>query len=132
MRAMSLGLLLVLATVPSFALPIQGNIKVLLDEAKRPPARYVPARAGWNGPEAKPVKTSNATYDELRRESTPAELRQQFLAIAIPDWRIVLALAAAVVLLRSGAPRKRKSSGGKVLVFPTLPVITESDASQAA
>jgi hypothetical protein len=126
-----LATVVALCLSPSWALPIKPDIKVLLEEAKRPPVRFVPARAGWNGPEAKPAKTLNATYEQLRREASPGEVRKQFLAIAVPDWRLLLCLAFLILFLRWLRP-SRLHARDNVLVFPHIPSVVEADVSQAA
>src|SRR3954469_4414 len=95
----------------AFALPMKPDMKVLLDEAKRPPRRYIPARAGWNGPEEKSgAVVPNPVYDELRREPSPAEIRQQMLAVAVPDWRVLLVLGVLISFSRLALRSKRQRS----------------------
>ena len=101
-----------------WAFPMQPNIKVLLDQAKQPRPHYVPARAGWNGPEEKSADAvPNPTYDELRREPSAAEIRHQLLATAVPDWRVFSAILAMIVMLRS-IKSANPGRTGPILVFP--------------
>jgi hypothetical protein len=117
----------------AWAFPMQPNIKVLLDKAKQPRPHYVPARAGWNGPEEKSADAiPNPTYDELRREPSAAEIRQQLLATAVPDWRVCLAILTMIVTLRM-TKRIRLVRAGSILVFPsprgTQPASAVSEAA---
>jgi hypothetical protein len=120
----------------AWAFPMKPDIKLLLDQAKQPRQHYVPARAGWNGPEEKASDAApNATYDQLRREATPAELKQQLIAAAIPDWRIVLALMVMILGLRTMMrPRGEKRPLLNVIGFPVAPVNVRqaTDAAEAA
>jgi len=122
-RRWALMTLMCMLALPAWGLPLQPNIKLLLDEANRTPARYVPARAGWNGPEEKPARAAiNPGYERLMHESSPAEVRQQLFNAAVPDWRVLLLIATVVITLRaSTATHKRETSRtAKVLSFPIL------------
>ena len=114
---------------------MKPDIKVLLDQAKQPPPHYVPARAGWDGPEEKATDAvPNPTYDQLRREATPAELKQQLMAAAIPDWRIVLALIVMILGLRTVISPRRKKRPFNVIGFPAVSanVPQPADVAEAA
>ena len=113
LRASKLCKFTILALVlagQAWAFPMKPDIKLMLEQAQRPRPHYVPARAGWNGPEEKPAAAPNQTYDELRREPSPAELRQQLLTAAVPDWRAALAIVVLISVWRTslrGARPKR-------------------------
>jgi hypothetical protein len=111
----------------AFALPMKPDIEKLLKEAQRPQERFVPARAGWNGPEEKSSAAEpNLTYEALRAERTPAEMRQQFFAVAMPDWRILVAICGLIIALRMFKPSKRRTLA-PVLSFPaTTPALEEA------
>lgn len=115
------------------ALPIQPNIKLLLDQIKQPSHAYVPARAGWNGPEEKSATASrNAAYDKLMEQPTPAQIRQQMLSTAKPDWRVLVMIAAVVLILRSRKGRQRVSRHyGTVQPIRILPA-AQPEISRAA
>jgi hypothetical protein len=82
-------------------LPIKLKIEDAIKEAKKPVVNYPPARAGWNGPEAKSAMvTLNPTYERLRYLSSPAAARIQFLQAAKPDWRLLLCVGAVIFLWR--------------------------------
>jgi hypothetical protein len=111
----------------AFALPMKPDIRVLLQEAHKPQQRFVPARAGWNGPEERSSVTEpNLTYETLRAERTPAEMRRQFFATALPDWRILAAICGLIAAMRMLKPNKRHSLA-PVLSFPSAaPALEEA------
>jgi hypothetical protein len=114
---------------------MKPDIKVLLKEAQRPAPHFVPARAGWNGPEEKSaVITPNPTYEALRKERSPAELREQFLSLAVPDWRILLGIATLITMMRMMADgRHRRRPLADVLSFPSArPAVAGTAATEAA
>lgn len=126
--------LLVLSASPAFALPMKPNIKSLLQQAQRPKTRFVPARAGWNGPEEKSAITEpNPAYDELRREPSATELRAQLFATAVPDWRILLAIAGFILAMRA-VRKSEKSRLAPVYAFPATGSVVSSgpEAAEAA
>ncbi len=90
-----------LTCAPALAMPIRPDIKKLL---ANPPKQeqFAPARAGWDGPETASDERSarSATLDRFGPEGTRRAMRQSLADIALPDWREVLALVAAVLLLR--------------------------------
>src|SRR5258708_26249005 len=72
-----------ISACPICALPIKPKIEDVIKEAKKPPEKFVPARAGWNGPEEKSaVAAPNATYDRLRKSMSPEAARLQLLQAA--------------------------------------------------
>lgn len=86
-----------LASVPiATATPIQPDIKKLLS-TPRPTQHFAPARVGWNGPEA---STTDALPAARFGMVPQRDLRQTLLQLAIPDWRVFLALGALIILLR--------------------------------
>jgi hypothetical protein len=83
------------------ALPIKPKIEDVIKEAKKPPEKFVPARAGWNGPEEKSaISAPNATYDGLRKSMSPEAARSQLLQAAKPDWRLMLAVVGVIFFWR--------------------------------
>ena len=96
---------------------MKPDIKLMLEQAQRPHARFVPARAGWNGPEEKPAAVPNPTYDELRHEPSPVELRQQLMTAAVPDWRAVLAIVALIAAWRTSLRGMRPKRLVPVIAF---------------
>jgi hypothetical protein len=108
----------ILLPVSINALPIKPKIKDIIDEAKKPPEHYPPARAGWNGPEEKSAKpTPNAEYDKLRYSISPEAARAQMWQAAKPDWRALLGVAALIFSWRMKRDHD-KQRRAKVVVLP--------------
>jgi hypothetical protein len=98
---------------------MKPDIKVLLKEAQRPHERFVPARAGWNGPEEKSASvTPNLTYEAMLAEPTPAEMRQQFFALALPDWRVLAGIVILIATMRVSKQTKQRRPMAPVIAFP--------------
>ncbi|MCU1311976.1 MAG: hypothetical protein JWO20_3101, partial [Candidatus Angelobacter sp.] len=122
---------ILLSAVPIYALPIKPKIEDVIKEAKKPPEKFVPARAGWNGPEEKSaIAAPNTTYDRLRKSMSPEAARLQLLQAAKPDWRLLLCVTGVIFFWRyklarehSSAPRQQ---GGRPEVVPiaVAPVAT--------
>jgi hypothetical protein len=112
------------------ALPIKPKIEDVIKEAKKPPERFIPARAGWNGPEEKSaIAAPNATYDRLRKSMSPEAARLQLLQAAKPDWRLLLCISGVILFWRyrlmhehSLALRRRKQ------LPEVMPVATASQS----
>ena len=120
----------------AWAFPMKPDVKALIQEAKRPPLHFVPARAGWNGPEENSgAPAVNATYEDLRREPTPAQRRAELIAAAIPDWRIcaaILLLIAVMRALKYKTVNARMPRPATVLDFPLPAMQKPAEISEAA
>jgi hypothetical protein len=83
------------------ASPIRPDIKKLLSQPPVPMPQYVPARAGWNGPEIATSRTApNPTFESLSPAASDRELRATLFATMMPDLRILALLALVILLLR--------------------------------
>ena len=83
------------------ASPIRPDIKKLLAQPPVPMPQYVPARAGWNGPEIATSRTApNPTFESLSPAATDREVRATLFATMMPDLRILALLALVILLLR--------------------------------
>ncbi len=92
---LTLSGILVFGAVPSNATPIKIDLKKLLDQAENVrPYEYMPARVGWNGPEKAPISAAPTV------RLADAETRQWLVKLAIPDPKMLMAFAAAIVGLR--------------------------------
>ena len=92
---LTLAGILVFGWAPSSATPIKVDLKKLIDRAENErPYQYMPARAGWNGPE-KP----EFTPPPLARMQD-AEARQWLVRLATPNPRMLMAFAVAIFGLR--------------------------------
>jgi len=88
--------ILILGPVSSHATPIKVDLKRLLDQAEQTqPFQYVPARAGWNGPEKPPVAITSRLLPQQ-----DAEVRRWLVRLSIPDPFMVLAFTVAIFGLR--------------------------------
>ncbi len=97
------------------ATPIRPDLKKLVTAP--PPSResFVPARAGWNGPEMSPDAPNPVLQYLLRRPP----VWQEVASIAVPDWRLVALLGLAILLLRTLRRREQKQEKkAEVLAFP--------------
>jgi disulfide bond formation protein DsbB len=106
---LALVALFLAAALSAGATPIRPDIRKLVAEPTHDTIQFAPARAGWNGPEG---STSNAQFTNPAVERlTPAaaarETRAAMLALAIPDWRVIIAIAGLIVLLRVASRRKK-------------------------
>ncbi len=91
------------AVVGADATPIRPDVKKLLAQPQESAAStdYVPARAGWDGPETPKLQfTDNATLDILSPAATARHARKSLLMAAIPDLRALAAVLLAILLLR--------------------------------
>jgi hypothetical protein len=86
----------VIVVIPAHATPIRPDVQRLLSQPQAP-AQFVPARAGWQGPETPPVPREAVA---LRPSTAAKAMRASLLAAAIPDPWAVLAIAAAILFLR--------------------------------
>ncbi len=84
---------------PATATPIKPDIKKLVAEPQQPQTPYMPARAGWNGPEMQKVPV-DAAPPAFSHAGTARAIRASLLAAIVPDWRMALALAIAIFVLR--------------------------------
>jgi hypothetical protein len=110
--------LLTFVGATAYASPIRPDIKKLLAQPPAPTPQYVPARAGWNGPEISTAHTApNPTYESLSPATAARELRASLMATMVPDYRVLVLLALVILLLR----RMRKHQ--------PIPAIAGSSAS---
>jgi hypothetical protein len=95
--AFTLFCILVLSAASSHATPIKVDLRKLLDHAEKSQTfQYVPARAGWNGPEKPALSVTTAI---LPRQD--AEVRRWLVRLSIPDPFMVLAFTVAIFGLRT-------------------------------
>jgi hypothetical protein len=93
----ALAAALIIAAVPARATPIRPDLQRLLAEPQMP-SQFVPARAGWQGPETPPPpQTPPGPIDSATRSRA---VRASIVAAAIPDPWALLAIAAAILFLR--------------------------------
>jgi hypothetical protein len=106
------------------ATPIRPDIRKLVAEPSQETIQFAPARAGWNGSEAavNNAQFTNPAVERLTPAAAAREIRASMLALAVPDWRIVLAILALIVLLRIARWKNRPVK----VAEPTAVIPTES------
>jgi hypothetical protein len=95
--------------MPGFATPKRLDLKKLLAQPQPKRQEFLPARAGWDGPEQ--VVKPNA-YMQHMEAATP-NIAAEWEAVLVPDWRILLLLTAAILglrQLRKTTPRQQPAS----------------------
>lgn len=115
----------------SHASPIRPDLKKLLSQPIEQMPQYVPARAGWNGPEISTARLApNPTFESLSPAASARELRATLFATMMPDLRILALLALVILLLRRIRKHERKpiaSAVGAAAATTTLPVQTAAE-----
>jgi len=106
------------------ATPIKPNLKKLLAQPAPKKPAYIPARAGWDGPEQRAPEPNLYTQRYAPQASARAA-RASLLAAAIPDWRAVLAVILVIFLLR----RLRRASPDETAASHQRP---QADVPRAA
>ncbi len=91
-------LLLLTFAIPAAATPKRPDLKKLLFQPQTKPEPYVPARAGWEGPEQNPK--SVAYFQQLAALDSSQANRATLFNILIPDWRVIISLLATIFVLR--------------------------------
>jgi len=91
-----------LASAPAalIATPIKPTPKQILKDVQRPETKFIPARAGWNGPENQTAASVNPLMERFRPEAQLAANRAALIAMATPDVRIWALLAMIILSLR--------------------------------
>ncbi len=96
LRKFVIGLLALAATLPAFATPKRLDLKKLLAQPQQKRQEFIPARAGWDGPERVVRPNSYVQHMEASTRDGGAE----WMAVLLPDWRIAMLLGAAIIVLR--------------------------------
>ena len=86
------------------ALPIEPDVKKLVEEAQQPPPLFIPSRVGWNGPEKAANASARERWEAAIGPVLAAEqerrLRNTLRDIFIPEPRAIAAIVAIIFLLR--------------------------------
>ena len=96
LRKFVIGLLALAATLPAFATPKRLDLKKLLAQPQQKRQEFMPARAGWDGPEQ--VVRPNSYVQ--RMEANTRDMGAEWMSLLVPDWRIALLLGAAIIGIR--------------------------------
>jgi hypothetical protein len=88
------------------------DLKKLLAEPQPKRQQFVPARAGWDGPEQN--AKAAVYFQQLSTPNSPQAMKATLLNVLVPDWRVVLALLSVIFLLRHlrtrATPKERLAS----------------------
>ena len=84
--------------MPALATPKRLDLKKLLAQPQPKRQQFVPARAGWDGPEQNP--RAAVYFQQLSTPNSPQAMKATLLKVLVPDWRVVLALLSVILLLR--------------------------------
>ena len=101
-RFLATALLAVFAALGgASATPIRPDVQKLLSQPQDAPPQFVPARAGWNGPEmVKAQAPTNLLLETFGQAGSARAVRAALLAAAIPDPRAVAAIVVMIFALR--------------------------------
>lgn len=99
-----MGLCLWLAGRAS-AIPIHPTAKQILNDAASPAIDYIPARAGWNGPETPSLRSTSPDMGRLARTAQVEANRMALWDILTPDIRIWALIGALILSLRMFSER---------------------------
>jgi hypothetical protein len=121
--AIGCGLLMLLAAMDAQATPIRPDIReILAQPMEDTTARYMPARAGWDGPEMRADQQGATPAMPLRADRLARAERDELIAAATPDPRAILGIVAVIFLLRllrqQGEKHIRTRSAGSVEEIP--------------
>jgi hypothetical protein len=92
---------LLLAANDAVGMPVEPDIKQLVEEAQQPPPLFIPSRVGWNGSEML-VETGGleATTSPILAAERERRFRSTLWSIAVPEPRAILGITAIIFLLR--------------------------------
>ncbi len=99
LRLRPIFLLLLAVAIPAAATPKRPDLKKLLAHPQTKPEPYIPARAGWDGPEQN--SKSIVYLQELASSNSAEANRAALVNLLIPDWRVLISLLATIFVLRS-------------------------------
>ena len=103
--------------------PLRPDIRKLVAQPSET-VQFAPARAGWDGPETgrNSVSIADPAADAFSLESAQRATRAALLTAALPDPRAVLAIIAAILMLRLlRRTHQQQARRAEVLVMPSPP-----------
>jgi hypothetical protein len=100
----------------AYATPIHPTAQQILKDAQKPDPEYIPARAGWNGPETQTTASVNPLLERFRPAAQMAANRDALLALATPDLKIWTLLAMMILGIRLLLVRDNRQQLKPVLV----------------
>lgn len=122
---------LFLAALDADATPLRPDIRKLVTQP-RDTMQFAPARAGWDGPESGRDEAGGAghTSAELTMAAAQRSSRAALLTAAFPDLRLVVAVIAAILMLRLLRWYHERVMGRAVVL--TMPPRNVSSSEQKA
>jgi hypothetical protein len=119
----------VLLGTPAISLPVEPDVKKILEEADKPPIHYPIARVGW-APSVSSAIPKNLTYERMRYPWTPEGLRAQLISYSIPDWKVWALFGLLIFTLRYYRYTKPlEEQRKKVLRFPAKSPVPTKEAA---
>ena len=109
--------LLFLGVVDARATPIAPDVKQVLHQQEQTPAvQFVPARAGWDGPEAAPAAQANPNpvLEAIGPAASERAARASLLSAVVPDPRAIAAIVLVILLLRRMRKASKAAARGRV------------------
>jgi hypothetical protein len=128
--ALSAGFFVLLAAISAQAAPIRPDIRKLVSQPQESNAGFMPARAGWDGPEMPrqaPSEVNPALDPSVARRANEAAL----VEAATPDARAVLGIIAIIFLLRILKSYEEKAAEHKMRIVPVAS-LPEAEQDQLA
>jgi hypothetical protein len=113
--------LLVLTAVKAQATPIRPDIRKIVDQPQQDStAQFMPARAGWDGPEMASGRSPavNPSLEAMAGSGLARARRAELITAATPDPRAILAIAALIFLLRLLKKQDEKRASATVHTIP--------------
>ena len=103
--------------------PLRPDIRKLVAQPSET-VQFAPARAGWDGSETgrNSLSATDPAAAEFSLAATQRATRAALLAAAVPDPRAVVAIVAAILMLRLlRHTHQRQASRSDVIVLPSPP-----------
>ena len=91
------------------ATPIHPTPRQILRDARPAGEGFMPARAGWNGPESKKVSSINPLLRRVQPAAQARANRESLAAILLPSpplWAFLISLIVALRMLHLRAERR--------------------------
>jgi len=86
------------------ALPVEPDVKKLVEEAQRPAPAFIPSRVGWNGPEMTAKGSERDRWEAAIGPVLVAEQQRRFRntlrEVFFPEPQAIGAIVAIIFLLR--------------------------------
>ena len=115
-RMAGTALLSICLAAAASATPIHPTPKQILKDARPAGEGFIPARAGWNGPENKKASSINPMMQRFQPAAQARANRESLIAILLPDPRLWAFLISLIVALRMLHLRAERRAAHPVLV----------------